>query len=255
MTKSDPEWFMRFVALGPQIMRRLDHAVSSVAMVNQVRFAPMQAFWFMGNSLALADRANRDGMHANALALTRQCVEAIGIIELGLCGHVDAEAKLLLWEQDNLNPGNMRKWLQDAVWPAYGSGLWSEPWSEFMGQFAKAVQSYAHYTRYLAQWQAGLRHVQPTDEPDRPYFAMLELGPRIYDAQKASRITLFHGLLHYLLGRVWLAANPGDVAFAQEVASFGGALGRSDYLDGHQTDWSQQFWALVWMQDGTTKLE
>lgn len=255
MARSHPEWFTRYVAMGPQIVRRIDQAVSSVAMVDQVRLAPTQAFWFIGNTLALADQANREGMHANALALTRQCVEAIGIVELGLCSHVDAEAKLLLWEQDNLNPGNLRKWLEDAVWPAYGTGLWSEPWSAFMGQFAKAVQSYAHYTRYLAQWQTGLHQVQKTEEPDQPYIAVLQVGPRVYDAQKATRITLFHGLLHYLLGRVWLAANPGDTTFAEDLARFGDALGRSDYLDGHQTDWSQQFWALVWLTDGRTELE
>jgi len=84
---------------------------------------------------------------------------------------------------------------------------------------------------------------------------MLELGPRVYDAQKATRITLFHALLMYLLGRVWLAAHPTDTSFAEQMARFGEALGRSRYLDGHQTDWSQQFWAMVWMRDGRTELE
>ena len=170
-------------------------------------------------------------------------------------GHADIEAKLLLWDKDKLRPGDLRQWLESAVWPAYGTGLGSEPWSTFMGQFVRALQSYAHYSSDLAQWQAGLRHVHDTDQPDQPFLAMLELGPCVYDPQKATRITLFHGLLMYLLGRVWLASHPTDAAFAEQIACFGDALGRSAYLDGHQTDWSQQFWAMVWMRGGQTELE
>jgi len=75
-------------------------------------------------------------MHANALALTRQCFEAINIIELGICGHANAEATLLKWDADNLTPGKLRAWLQADVWAQYGPGLWDEPWSTFMREFA-----------------------------------------------------------------------------------------------------------------------
>ncbi len=85
-TRPFPEWFKLSEVLTAQIMARMAEATSAVAMVDQVRFAPMQALWFVGNTLTLANQANRDGMHANALSLTRQCVEAIGIIELGVCG-------------------------------------------------------------------------------------------------------------------------------------------------------------------------
>ncbi|MGH1558218.1 hypothetical protein ACRAWD_11285 [Caulobacter segnis] len=90
---------------------------------------------------------------------------------------------------------------------------------------------------------------------DQPHLAVLRYGPRVYDAQKATRITLFHALLHYVLGRIWMAGNLNDAAFAKDLTSFGDALGRSEYLDGHQTDWSQQFWALVWRLDGRIELE
>jgi hypothetical protein len=86
-------------------------------------------------------------MHTNALALLRPCLEAIGIIELGICGHPNAEATLLKWEADNLTPGKLRAWFQDNIWPQYGSGLWSEPWSTFMREFAAAIQPYAYYSR------------------------------------------------------------------------------------------------------------
>lgn len=194
-------------------------------------------------------------MHANALALTRQCVEAISIIELGVCGHPEAEAKLLEWDSDKLKAGNLRKWLDENVWPNCGTGLWSESWSTFMRQFAHATQSYAHYGRDLAQWQLRLDRFYDADQPGAHSHALLEMRRRAYDAQKATRITLFHALLSYVLGRIWLTANPADTAFAALMARLGTALGRSRYLDGHQTDWSQQFWAMVWDRGGGTILE
>lgn len=195
-------------------------------------------------------------MHANALSLTRQCVEAIGVIELGICGHPDAEAQLLKWNGDRLTPGKLRQWLQANVWPPYGSGLWTEPWFTFMGQFPAAVQPYAHYGRSLAQWQLRLHSIHDTpDDPEALLRGIIEMRPRAYEAQKATRITLFHAILTYTLGRMWIAANAGDAEFAALISRLGSALGKSRYLDGHQTDWSQQFWANVWLRGGGTLLE
>src|SRR5690625_4137961 len=97
MTRSAPEWFKFNEEATSQIMRRIADAVSANAMTLQVKSAPMLAHWFILDTLLLANQANRDGMHANALALTRQCVEAISVVELGVCGHPDAEATLLKW--------------------------------------------------------------------------------------------------------------------------------------------------------------
>lgn len=255
MTRPMPEWFAISEEATPQIMRRIAAAVTASDMALQVKSAPMLAHWFLLDTMLLANQANRDGMHANALSLTRQCVEAIGVIELGICGHPAAEATLLQWDEDQLNPGKLRAWLQANVWPQYGSGLWSEPWATFMREFAGAVQPYAHYGRSLAQWQMRLHYFSDGTEPDADTTAVIEMRPRAYDAQKATRITLFHVLLHYTLGRIWISANPDDVEFAALVTRMGDALGKSRYLDGHQTDWSQQFWAMVWNRRGGTILE
>ena len=142
----------------------------------------MLAHWFVLDTLLLANQANREGMHANALALLRQCVEAISIIELGLCGHADAEATLLKWDADDLTPGKLRSWLQANVCSKYGAGLWSEPWSTFMREFASAVQPYAHYGRNLAQWQLRLHRFYSATEPNLDSHAILEMRPRAYDA-------------------------------------------------------------------------
>lgn len=255
MTHAQPEWFAIGEEITEKVMRRIADGVAGIEMLPQVRSAPMLAHWFLLDTLLLANQANRDGMHANALSLTRQCVEATSVIELGICGHADAAAVLLKWDADDITPGKLRAWLQANVWPAYGPGLWSEPWPTFMREFASAVQPYAHYSRSLAQWQLRLHRFHDADDPNADSHAVVEMRPRAYDAQKATRITLFHALISYVLGRIWLVANPSDAAFAALVERFGNALGRSRYLDGHQTDWSQQFWAMVWERGGGTILE
>ncbi|EHD2895751.1 hypothetical protein K9U43_004780 [Escherichia coli] len=81
--------------------------------------------------------------------------------------------------------------------------------------------------------------------------ALLEMKPHAYDPQKATRITLYHALLTYVLGRIWISSNYGDMPFENLINKLGIALGKSRYLDGHSTDWSQQFWAMLWdVNDG-----
>lgn len=253
MPRPIPEWFELGEEATPQVMQRIAAAAKANGMKDQVRSSAMLAHWFVIDTLLLANQANREGMHANALALTRQCVEAIGVIELGICGHADAEATLLKWDADQLTPGKLRAWLQDNVWTQYGSGLWSEPWSAFMREFAAAVQSYAHYGRSLAQWQVRLHNF--IEAPEGGGHAIIEMRPRAYDPQKATRITLFHAILTFTLGRIWIAANGTDAEFAALINRLGAALGKSRYLDGHQTNWGQQFWAAVWERGGNTILE
>lgn len=255
MARPTPEWFTISDEATSQVMSRIASTVSTNEMCLQVKSSPMLAHWFVLDTLLLANQANRDGMHANALALTRQCVEAISVIELGICGHPDAEATLLKWDSDELTAGKLRAWLQANVWPQYGSGLWTEPWSTFMREFAGAVQPYAHYGRSLAQWQLRLHRLHDPNLPNADIQAVIEMTPRAYDAQKATRITLFHALLTYALGRIWMTTNREDVEFAALITRMGVALGKSRYLDGRQTNWSQQFWAMMWERGGGTILE
>lgn len=236
-------------------MRRVAKAASTISMAPQVKSAPMLAHLFVLDTLVLSNRANREGMHANALSLTRQSIEAINVIELGICGHADAEAMLLRWDADQITAGKLRAWLQMNVWTGYGPGLWSEPWSTFMHEFTGAVQPYAHYGRSLAQWQLRLHSMHDDERDDADLTAVIEVRPRAYDAQKATRITLFHALLSYVLGRIWSAAHPEEAAFAALLGRLGAALGKSRYLDGHETNWSQQFWATLWDRKSGTLLE
>lgn len=126
-----------------------------------------------------------------------------------------------------------------------------------MREFASAVQPYAHYSSPLLQWQYRLHHLPlPSDEDgNEELHTLVELTPRAYDAQEATRITLFHALVSYILGRIVAASRPDDTEFIRLMERFGSALGKSRYLDGHATNWSQQFWATVWDRNGGTILE
>lgn len=251
-----PEWFLLGEQVTPLIMQRIADAVTANQMCPQVKHIPMLAHWFISDSLLLANRANRDGMHANAISLLRQCVEGISVIELGICGNLDAESKLLKWEDDGITAGQLRRWLQDNVWIHYGVGLWNESWHVFMREFAAAVQPYAHYGSSLAQWQIRLHGFsEETTEKGVIERGVIEICPRAYDPQKATRITLFHSIILYIMGRIWMAQNQRDSEFISLINNLGAALGKSRYLDGHSTDWSQQFWAMMWNRNGGTILE
>lgn len=251
--KSAPEWFRLADDCTFATMQHIAESIQELSLPLQVKFVPMQAHWFILDSLLLANQANRDGMHANALSLTRQCLEAVSVVELGLTAHSGAAEMLLRWERDKITAGALRAWLEANVWPSYGAGLWTEPWSEFMRQLAGAIQPYAHYTSRLAQWQA---HLMGQHDPAEPDSMIVRFAPRAYDPQKATRITLFHAILTYMLARIWIAAHGRDDSeFVALINRLGQALGTSKYLDGHQTNWEQQFWAMVWSMDGGTILE
>jgi hypothetical protein len=250
-TKSPPEWFVLSDEVRPLTLQRLAESLDNLRLPPQIRTAPLQAFWFLSNSLFLASQANQDGMHANALSITRQCIEAISVIELGLSQLPGAEQMLLRWEKDEKTAGEIRKWLASHAWPSYGRGLWSEPWTDFMTRLAKAIQSYAHYSTKLSQWQMRVREFSRNGE-EGDLQAIVEYGPRKYDPQKATRITLYHALLIFTLARIWLATvGRSDTSFGASVEKLRIALGKSVYLDGEKTNWDQQFWSLLFFNDGS----
>jgi len=242
-------WFEIGQWLAKPTFDRISNAVSESNLPIGVKQFPLSALWFFLDSMLLANQANREGMHANALVLTRQCLEAMSVIELGLSTASGSADVLRRWNEDLESPGGLRKWLSVNAWPSYGQGLWAEPWTEFMGRFAKAIQPYAHYSSHLAQWQERL-HV--AKKAGAGFEAIIELRPRAYDAQKATRITLYHGLMVFALGRVWLATRGhNDADFAALSNQFRCALASSQYLDGHTTNWDQQFWANIFFKTGS----
>jgi hypothetical protein len=243
-----PEWFTQTELLTPKIFQSVAKTLSNADLDISIRLFPEQAFWFLSNTLLIANQANRKGMHANALAITRLCVEAITIVELGLVGTPDAANLLSQWSNHKKKPGELRSWLEANAWGNYGRGMWDETWATFFANFSRAIQPFAHYSGLLAQWQNRTHNFERND--DGGGTAILEIGPTIYDPQKATRVTLFHGIITFVLGRIFLANLKGPTDLQTDaVNSLGRSLSESPYLDGHSTNWPEQFWGLMWFGD------
>ncbi len=71
-----PEWFTLANDTITRVLERIASETDNLNLAIQVRFMPKQAFCFLVNFMLLANRANREGMHANAFAIIRQCLEA-----------------------------------------------------------------------------------------------------------------------------------------------------------------------------------
>ena len=97
-----------------------------------------------------------------------------------------AEPLLLDWKNGKKSHGEVRKALERAVWPRYGVGLWSEPWSDFYANLARAVQPYAHYTPELQTRAAELQLDNIVFKPYQP----LELLPQSLAAADSHLVIL-----------------------------------------------------------------
>lgn len=157
------------------------------------------------------------------------------LIGIGLQPPEFAEPLLAAWKQGKKSHGELRQALQRDVWPTYGPGLWDETWDQFYGNLARAVQPYAHYTPELQGWQ----FVTLAYDGDRE--AIVMHGLETYDSLQATRITLLHMLLTWMLGRILLAhgKNPDVLALREAICRLGDALGSSKLLF-QRGDWGAQ---------------
>jgi len=185
--------------------------------------------------LEASSHANRRGKHSAAICLVRQSVEALTIAEIGFQPPEFAEPLLVAWKEGKKSHGELRRALERDVWSTYGPGLWDESWAEFYGNLARAVQPYAHYTTELQGWQ--LANVGY--EGGKTFTAML--GLETYDPLQATRITLFHMLLTYILGRILLVhgKNPDILSRRTEIVELGRALSSSKLLFQRGEWWAQ----------------
>jgi hypothetical protein len=202
---------------------------------------PTLSLFHLAHSLQTSIEANREGRHAVALSLLRHAVEAITIVELGVVANDFAYRLLQDWGSGRKSQGELRRALEQRVWPSYGTGLWNEPWAEFFGGLARAVQPYAHCSPELIQWNLAALG----DGTTGPFVA----GAGMYDPMKASRLTLFHVLVTWTLGRI-LCANPnreGWLVSRNEVQALGAALLKSGLLIEGE-NWPVQLWPHMFLR-------
>jgi len=194
--------------------------------------------------------ANERGKHSAAIALVRQAVEALTLIDLGLQPNTYSDPLLAQWNSGRISHGEIRARLEREVWQSYGRGLWDESWAAFFGNFARAVQPYAHYTPELQGWQDQV----VAQHGDRE--ATISIGLLTYDPLKATRITFLHFLLAWTLGRILLVHRENADVLAREadIHLLGGALSQSKLLF-KKEDWGVQLLPHLWFRPGVDWLD
>lgn len=244
-THNYPEWFRIGNPLMWEIPKAVYEFVSngsdlSINHQNAVRCAVIHFI----HCLNLSVETNRKGQHAVSLCLLRQCAEALTVIEIGLLRDRKLSSSLLQdWIDGSKTSGGVRKELARSVWPEYGLGLWEEAWSEFVAEFGRALHPYAHYSPDLQSWQIALTTDEAQKDRDGNYLFLARVGLDTYEPNKATRITLLHILLSYMLGRIVVENERGARIDSSEIRQLGIAIGASPELCGGKLDWHHQFWA------------
>lgn len=190
-------------------------------------YVPVLALLHFAHALLSSMDANGEGRHSVAVSLTRQCVETLTLVDLGLQSSTYRHPLLRAWKDGKIRHGALRQRLERDVWTRYGTGLWAEPWAEYFGNLAGAVQPYAHYTEELQGWQFVDLHTN-FDSLE----AVTMFGLHGYDALKASRITLLHALSGWTLARLLLShgRHPEVLKRSATITAWGKALGSSNLL-------------------------
>ena len=206
---------------------------------------PVLSVYHFASSLDTSIDANQKGRHSVAISLTRHCIEALTLIDVGLQDEAFALPLLDKWRDGKKNSGNLRQGLEKSIWPRYGTGLWDEPWGEFFGNLSRAVQPYAHCSRELLEWQFAVLNHSCGE-------AKFTVAVGAYDPLKASRITLLHVLVGWTLGRLLLEnrSNPTVTAISRDICELGKALGSSKLLV-KQKDWSLELLPNLLFKSGS----
>lgn len=244
----EPLWF----SIGDSLMWPLIGMAATSCRENKLSTLDLQSLGELSvlhhaACLETSIHANKRGKHSAALCLVRQSIEALSIAEVALQGADWAEPILLAWKQEKKSHGEVRKALERDAWPRYGSGLWAEPWAEFYGNLSRAVQDYAHYTPRLQGWQF------VTVAHDAEKHAVVTFGLETYDALLATRVTLLHMLLTWMLGRILLAHGRNNHVneLHQQIVRLGNALGDSKLLF-RNGDWGSQLAPHMFFKHGHT---
>jgi hypothetical protein len=196
----------------------------------------------IGTCLDASGSANEQGYHAVAICLTRQCVEALTIVEAAFLEPPHPERLLSKWLKGSPQ-GNLRKEIERLAWPNYGKGLWDEPWSEYFANLAKAVQPYSHYTPELLQWQLAVM----SNSDGKSFIA--GAGPGTFDPLKGHRVSLLHVLIIWSLGRILFENRPdvkGLISY-QDVDDLGQSLANSNLLI-PGSEWAIQLWPHMFLK-------
>lgn len=236
----------------------LEHTSASLSERNDlaadVLIAPLLASFHLHQCVLSSVDANEKGRHSVALALLRQCVEALTIVEVGLQPHEFAADVLLSWVEDRITQGQIRKRLETERWPQYGHGLWQESWAEYFGNLARAIQPYAHYSRALMGWQFSVPATILAPRPDEGAIVYAHVSPNTKDLLRGARVSLFITLVGWTVARLLEENGIRCPMHGEKLKEWGESLGASDLLDGATSAWADVFLPHMWFFDQDFRL-
>tara|TARA_B100000949_G_scaffold234096_1_gene252167 strand:+ start:2927 stop:3571 length:645 start_codon:yes stop_codon:yes gene_type:complete len=150
------------------------------------------AFSFLRHGLFHLEGANKAGHHAIAISLLRQCADPLFVVECALVRNEASLAALDTWAATSgMSVGKLRKDFADNVWSEYEHHFLDVAWPDFIGDFYRSVQTYAHFNSSTLQW--ALNPISSTRLSDGAI--ILEAKQWSYCAEKATRVTLFQSVL------------------------------------------------------------
>jgi hypothetical protein len=230
----------------------LEHTSASLSERNDldphVRTAPLLASYHLHQCVLSSVDANEKGRYSVAMALLRQCIEALTIVDAGLQPGGFATEVLLSWRQGQSRQGQIRKTLEAERWPLYGRGLWQEPWAEYFGNLARAVQPYAHYSPTLMGWQYSVPATVQA-QGDEPIAVRSYIGLNAKDLLKGARVSLFISLVGWTVARLLERNDISCPMRGEKLTEWGKSIGNSDLLDGSTSCWPDVFLPHLFFYD------
>lgn len=170
----------------------------------QIQFIPHYAGKHCLESIRLSRLANEGGAHAIAVGLLRDAVEALSVVAMGISDDPSKLDVLRQWDEERLNAGALRAYLEEKVWPnAAIPGLWGEPWAEFWASLARSVQPYAHFSPLRMRWH---QHIQIIEGK---WHIWINHPSGDFEIYRGARVVAFQLLLFW--------------AFAELICVFGAA--------------------------------
>lgn len=233
-------WTARVLKDGPPLFGAAEAVLRSKAWKDaHARNIPYCALLHFRACLLASIQENRQGEHSVAACLLRQCVESLTLIEVGLLEESIGASLVRDWHDGKKSHGELRRALESQIWSCYGTGLWTEPWTEFFANLAKAVQPYAHYSQQLMMWQFhALTKPESKGGAEDSYQFIASVGPMFEDVEKTSQISVLQALVLWTLGRQTLANGSGVSEDTRSSVTDLGAMIRTSGFVVEKVSWS-----------------
>jgi hypothetical protein len=193
--------------------------------------------------------ANGQGYHSAALGVLRQSIEALTLIDLGLQTPDYNSELLAAWKAGKKSHGEIRKALERDIWPRYGTGLWSESWSQFFGNLSRAIQPFAHYTPELMNWQFYIPSQRFVASGDGHFQMLQSIGRKTNDPVKAARVYLLTAMAVWTLARLLRSNDVGSTIPLDNVDALGKSIAGSKLLEKGE-NWGEQLMGHLFFTPG-----